>query len=107
MFYECTALCSVFFTSSVHSRSVIYGYARLSNHDGPSVAAQTRQLRAAGCVKIFKDAQLGGLLRELAPDNVVVVTALDYLASTTHGLLTILADIIARKAGFRSLTEAW
>src|SRR5690349_4453154 len=97
---------SILAPDTVHSRHMIYGYARVSI-DGPSVAVQTRELRAAGCATIRKDAQLGGLIAALEPGDVVVVTALDCLASTTHGLLKILTDIIARKADFRSLTEPW
>ena len=37
---------------------MIYGYARVST-DGQSVDAQVRQLRAAGCKKVFREVASG------------------------------------------------
>jgi DNA invertase Pin-like site-specific DNA recombinase len=37
---------------------MIYGYARVST-DGQSVAAQVRQLRAAGCDKVLRETASG------------------------------------------------
>jgi hypothetical protein len=42
----------------VHNDPIIYGYARVST-DGQSVDAQVKQLRAAGCEKIFRETASG------------------------------------------------
>jgi DNA invertase Pin-like site-specific DNA recombinase len=92
-----------------------YGYARVST-DGQSVDAQVRQLTKAGCKKVFREtasgvktdrAQLRRLLGQLAAGDVVTVTRLDRLARSTRDLLNTLAAITDRKAGFRSLSDAW
>jgi DNA invertase Pin-like site-specific DNA recombinase len=95
---------------------MIYGYARVST-DGQSVEAQVRQLRAAGAGKVFREVARGGnadrlqlrrLLDSLAPGDVVTVTRLDRLARSTRDLLNTLAAITEKKkAGFRSLGDAW
>jgi DNA invertase Pin-like site-specific DNA recombinase len=93
----------------------IYGYARVST-GGQSVADQVRQLRAAGAVNVFREVasgaaidrrQLRRLLSEVAAGDVVMVTRLDRLAQSTRDLLNTLAAIGDRKAGFRSLADAW
>jgi DNA invertase Pin-like site-specific DNA recombinase len=92
-----------------------YGYARVST-DGQSVDAQARQLRAAGCKTVFREvasgaktdrAQLRRLLAQLEAGDVLMVTRLDRLARSTRDLLNTLAAIADRKAGFRSLADAW
>jgi DNA invertase Pin-like site-specific DNA recombinase len=94
---------------------MIYGYARVST-DGQSVDAQVRQLSKAGCKKVFREvvsgakterAQLRRLLEQLAAGDMVTVTQLDRLARSTRDLLNILATITGKKAGFRSLGDAW
>jgi DNA invertase Pin-like site-specific DNA recombinase len=93
---------------------MIYGYARVST-DGQSEASQVRQLRAAGAKKVFEvtsgaktdRAQLRRLLAEIGPGDVVTVTRLDRLARSTRDLLNTLATITGKKAGFRSLADAW
>src|SRR5271165_1897964 len=97
---------------------MIYGYARVST-DGQSVAAQVAALRAAGAGKVFRDvasgaktdrAQLRRALAQLAAGDVLIVTRLDRLdrlARSTRDLLNTLAGITDRKAGFRSLGDAW
>ena len=62
-----------------------YGYARVST-GGQSVAAQVAALSAG---------------------DVLMVTRLDRLARSTRDLLNTLAAIADRKAGFRSLSDAW
>jgi DNA invertase Pin-like site-specific DNA recombinase len=52
-------------------------------------------------------AQLGRMLDQIAAGDVVTVTRLDRLARSTRDLLNILATITAKKAGFRSLGDAW
>jgi DNA invertase Pin-like site-specific DNA recombinase len=76
-----------------------------------------RQLTKAGCRKVFRDvhvsgaktdrAQLRRLLDQLEADDVLMVTRLDRLARSTRDLLNILAIIIGKKAGFKSLGDAW
>jgi DNA invertase Pin-like site-specific DNA recombinase len=92
-----------------------YGYARVST-DGQSVDAQVRQLTKAGCKKVFREvasgaktdrAQLRRLIETLEAGDVVTVTRLDRLARSTRDLLNTLAAITERKAGFRSLGDAW
>ena len=92
-----------------------YGYARVST-DGQSVDAQVRQLTKAGCKKVFREvasgaktdrAQLRRLIAALKAGDVLMVTRLDRLARSTRDLLNTLAAITDRKAGFRSLSDAW
>ena len=92
-----------------------YGYARVST-DGQSVDAQVRQLTKAGCEKVFREVASGGktdraqlrrLLDRLEADDVLMVTRLDRLARSTRDLLNTLAAITGKKAGFRSLGDAW
>ncbi len=92
-----------------------YGYARVST-DGQSVEAQVRQLTKAGCKKVFRDtasgaktdrSQLRKALDQLDAGDVLMVTRLDRLAQSTRDLLNTLGMITDRKAGFRSLADAW
>ncbi len=94
---------------------MIYGYARVST-GGQSADAQVRQLTKAGCKKVFREvasgaktdrAQLRRLLGQLGAGDVLMVTRLDRLARSTRDLLNTLAAITDRKAGFRSLGDAW
>src|SRR5713226_3599720 len=94
---------------------MIYGYARVST-DGQSVTAQVAELRKHGAGKVFREvasgaktdrAQLRRVLDQLDPGDVLLVTRLDRLARSTRDLLNILAAIADRKAGFRSLGDAW
>jgi DNA invertase Pin-like site-specific DNA recombinase len=95
-----------------------YGYARVSpGRKSESVDAQARQLTKAGCRKVFRDvhvsgaktdrAQLRRVIETLEPGDVLMVTRLDRLARSTRDLLNTLAAITERKAGFRSLDDAW
>ena len=94
---------------------MICAYARVST-DGQSVDAQVKQLRDAGAEKVFREtasgtktdrAALAHALRELGEGDVLMVTRLDRLARSTRDLLNILAQIAERKAGFKSLADAW
>jgi DNA invertase Pin-like site-specific DNA recombinase len=94
---------------------VKYGYARVST-DGQSVDAQVRQLTKAGCKQVFRETASGGkadraqlrkLLAVLDAGDVLAATRLDWLARSTRDLLNTLAAITDRKAGFRSLGDAW
>jgi DNA invertase Pin-like site-specific DNA recombinase len=92
-----------------------YGYARVST-DGQSVAAQVAALKAAGATKVFREvasgaktdrAQLRKAISALGAGDVLMVTRLDRLARSTRDLLNTLAAITDRRAGFRSLVDAW
>src|SRR6202163_1645479 len=92
-----------------------HAYARVST-DGQSVDAQVRQLRAAGCEKVFREvasgaktdrAQLRRVLDQLDTGDVLMVTRLDRLARSTRDLLNTLATITGKRAGFRSLGDTW
>src|SRR5216683_642934 len=94
---------------------MIYGYARVST-DGQSVEAQIAALTAAGAEKIFREVasgaktdrvQLRRLLDQLDAGDVLMVTRLDRLARSTRDLLNTLAAITEKKAGFKSLGDAW
>ena len=52
-------------------------------------------------------AQLRRLLDQLEADDVLMVTRLDRLARSTRDLLNVLAAIIGKKAGFKSLGDTW
>jgi DNA invertase Pin-like site-specific DNA recombinase len=99
----------------VQKESMIYGYARVST-DGQSVEAQATALKAAGARKVLREvasgaksdrAQLRRVIGSLEPDDVLLVTRLDRLARSTRDLLNILATITEKRAGFRSLADAW
>jgi DNA invertase Pin-like site-specific DNA recombinase len=75
-----------------------------------------RQLGKAGCTKVFREvasgaktdrAQLRKALDRLEAGDVLMVTRLDRLARSTRDLLNTLAAIAGKKAGFRSLGDAW
>jgi hypothetical protein len=98
-----------------HKSRMKYGYARVST-DGQSVAAQVVALRAAGATKVFREVasgaksdrrQLRKAVTTLGAGDLLMVTRLDRLARSTRDLLNTLAIITDRKAGFRSLGDAW
>ena len=87
---------------------MLIGYARTSTADQKAgLEAQERDLRAAGCEKVFKEqvssvAQRRGLtdcLDFLREGDVLVVTKPDRLARSTADLLTIEADLSKRGIG--------
>src|SRR6516162_3873171 len=94
---------------------MIYGYARVST-DGQSVNSQVAALKRHGVGKVFREgasgaqterAQLRRILDQLDAGDVLLVTRLDRLARSPRDLLSTLAAIADRKAGFRSLGDAW
>ena len=94
---------------------MIYGYARVST-DGQSVNAQVAALRKHGAGRVFREvasgaktdrAQLRRVIDQLDAGDVLMVTRLDRLARSTRDLLNTLAAITGKKAGFRSLADAW
>src|ERR1700735_1812449 len=95
-----------------------YGYARVSpGGKSESVDAQARQLTKAGCQKVFRDVHVSGaktdraqllrMIEALEPGDVLMVTRLDRRARSTRNLLNTLAAVTGKKAGFRSLGDAW
>ena len=94
---------------------MIHGYARVST-DGQSVAAQVAALRKHGAGKVYREvasgaktdrAQLRRVLDQIDAGDVLMVTRLDRLARSTRDLLNTLAAITAKKAGFKSIGDAW
>ena len=93
---------------------MIYGYARVST-DGQSVEAQVAQLTDAGAEKVSETASgaktdrraLARAIKALEAGDTLLVTRLDRLARSTRDLLNTLAQITERKAGFKSLADAW
>jgi DNA invertase Pin-like site-specific DNA recombinase len=94
---------------------MIFGYARVST-DGQSVETQVRRLRAAGALRVFREVasgaradrlQLRRAVAQLEEGDVLIVMRLDRLARSTRDLLNTLAAIAEKKAGFRSLADAW
>ena len=92
---------------------MIIGYARVSKDD-QNLDAQTDALKAAGAERIFADKisgvrrdrpELGALLDQLRPGDVVVVAKYDRLARSLRDLLDLVETIKDRGAGFRSLAE--
>src|SRR5690348_4369054 len=91
------------------------GYARVSTY-GQTLDAQTAELRAEGCAKIYREKASGAqadrrellkLLKELAPGDVVLVTRIDRLARSTFDLFAIVKRIVDAGGQFRSLAEPW
>ena len=92
---------------------MIIGYARVSTDD-QNLDAQTDALKAAGAERIFADTisgvrrdrpELGAMLDQLRPGDVVVVAKYDRLARSLRDLLDLVETIKDRGAGFRSLAE--
>ena len=95
---------------------MVYGYARVSTA-AQDESSQVRQLRAAGCGKVFREKiigatadlpQLGKLTKKLALGAVVITPAVDRLSRDTTDLLVIAHEM--QRAGpvsgrSRSLTS--
>jgi DNA invertase Pin-like site-specific DNA recombinase len=93
----------------------VFAYARVST-DGQTLDAQVKELRGAGAHIVFREKisgavterpQLRRAITALSEGDVLLVTRLDRLARSTRDLLNILAEISGKKAGFRSLRDAW
>jgi DNA invertase Pin-like site-specific DNA recombinase len=87
---------------------MLIGYARTSTSDqSAGLAAQERDLRAAGCEKVFTEqvssvadrGELQACLAYLRDTDVLVVTKPDRLARSTQELLNIEADLRRRDIG--------
>lgn len=92
---------------------MIIGYARVSTDD-QNLDAQTDALKMVGAERIFSDKisgvrrdrpELGAMLDQLRPGDVVVVAKYDRLARSLRDLLDLVETIKDRGAGFRSLAE--
>jgi DNA invertase Pin-like site-specific DNA recombinase len=99
----------------MQNESMIYGYARVST-TAQDESGQVRQLKAAGCEKIFREKitgttadrpQLGKLMKKLAPGDVVIIPAADRLSRDTTDLLVIAREMQRAGAGIRSLSEPY
>jgi DNA invertase Pin-like site-specific DNA recombinase len=91
---------------------MLVGYGRTSTTDQDAgLEAQERDLRAAGCEKLFieqvssvgKRQQLEVALDFVREGDTVVVSKLDRLARSVADLLTIVARLEAKKVGLRVL----
>jgi len=97
----------------MQNAGMIYGYARVSTA-AQDETGQVRQLKAAGCGKVFREKitgttadrpQLKRLMKALAPGDVVITPAVDRLSRDTTDLLIIARDMQRAGAGIRSLAE--
>jgi DNA invertase Pin-like site-specific DNA recombinase len=86
---------------------MIFGYARVST-DAQDLTAQLRDLKAAGCERLFKEKvtgatadrpQLKKLLREVDHGDVVIVAAVDRLSRDGRGSGGCAADRAVGGAG--------
>src|ERR1700681_1156112 len=92
---------------------MIFGYARVST-DAQDLTAQLKDLKAAGCERVFKEKvtgatadrpQLKKLLAIVGHGDVVVIAAVDRLSRDTTDLLVIARDLQKAGAGLRSIAE--
>src|SRR5882762_2045045 len=97
----------------MHNCGMIYGYARVSTA-AQDETGQVRQLKAAGCEKVYRDKitgttadrpQLGKLMKMLASGDVVITPAVDRLSRDATDLLVIARDMQRAGAGLRSIAE--
>ena len=97
----------------MQNKTMIYGYARVSTA-AQDESGQVKQLKAAGCAKIFREKitgttadrpQLAKLMKALAPGDVVITPAVDRLSRDATDLLVIARDVRRAGAGLRSIAE--
>ena len=93
--------------------SRLIGYARVSTED-QGTDPQRDELRAAGCEPVLAEHASGAdrtrpvlarLLREIRPGETLVVVRLDRLARSVSHLLTVIEQLEASGAHFRSLRD--
>ncbi len=91
----------------------LIGYARVST-DHQATTAQIDELQAAGCAVVHQEHGSGAsrarpvlsrILREIRPDEVVLVVRLDRLARSVSHLLEVIEDLKRKGAHFRSLRD--
>ena len=94
---------------------MLTGYARVST-TGQKLETQIGQLEIAGCERIYQEKrtgydrkriQLEKMLKDIKPDDTLIVTSLDRLARSTHDLFEITKSLEAQGANFKSLREPW
>jgi DNA invertase Pin-like site-specific DNA recombinase len=99
----------------MQNTGMIYGYARVSTA-AQDETGQVRQLKAAGCEKVFREKitgttadrpQLAKLMKALAQGDVVITPAVDRLSRDTTDLLVIAREMQRAEAGIRSLVEPY
>ncbi|MGR9144836.1 recombinase family protein [Rhizobium leguminosarum] len=93
----------------------LIGYARVSTVE-QNLDLQTSALKTAGCSEIFTDHGLSGAdfqrpglrraLRQLKPDDMLVVWRLDRLGRSLVDLIQTVNGLSKRGSDFRSLTES-
>jgi predicted site-specific integrase-resolvase len=97
-------------------RKMIIGYGRTSTFDqAAGLAAQERDLKAAGATKLFTEqvssvaqrARLAECLAFLRDGDVLMVTKPDRLARSTAELLAIETDLSKRGVGLVVLSIGW
>jgi DNA invertase Pin-like site-specific DNA recombinase len=95
------------------SKGRLIGYARVSTEE-QGTDPQLDELRAAGCDSVFEEHASGadrtrpvlaGLLRDIQPDDTLLVVRLDRLARSVSHLLSVIEHLGARGAHFRSLHD--
>jgi DNA invertase Pin-like site-specific DNA recombinase len=95
------------------SKRRLLGYARISTED-QFHDAQLIELKAAGCHAIYEEHGSGAsrtrpvlarLMREISPDDVLVVVRLDRLARSVSHLLLVIEQLEEKGAHFRSLND--
>ena len=93
---------------------MLIGYARISKSECLDSAALVDALKAAGCEKIVEESFSGGrwdrpafkrVLEELQPDDVLMLPALDHLASSLVDLIPIMEKVLRCGASIRSIAE--
>src|SRR5882724_3803299 len=91
----------------------LIGYARVSTEE-QGTDPQRDELRAAGCAAVLEEHASGAdrsrpvlarLLREIRPDETLVVVRLDRLARSVGHLLAVIEQLEANGAHFRSLRD--
>ena len=92
----------------------LLGYARVSTLE-QNADLQADALTAAGCWRVFTDhvsgakaerPELDRVLEQLRDGDTPVVWRLDRLGRSLRHLIDVVADLSARGAGFRSVTES-
>jgi len=91
----------------------LIGYARVSTED-QSTDAQIDVLKVAGCAEIFREhmsgakasrPELAKVLARVRRGDVLVVVRLDRLARSLSHLLSVIAELDAKNAHFKSLAD--
>ncbi len=91
----------------------LIGYARVSTED-QATDAQVDVLKAAGCAVIFREHMFGAkasrpeltkALARVRRGDVLVVARLDRLARSLSHLLSVIAELDAKGAHFKSLAD--